>query len=42
MNGQIYTGKPRKYDQLKETILGLEAYHKYEMGEIEDANGRIP
>ena len=32
--------KAQKYDQLKETILGLEAYHKYERGEIEDAHGR--
>lgn len=29
-----------KYDQLRDTILGFEAYHKYEMGELEDANGR--
>jgi hypothetical protein len=32
--------KAQKYDQLRETILGLEAYHKYEMGEVEDAHGR--
>ena len=32
--------KAQKYDQLKDTVLGFEAYHKYEMGESEDANGR--
>ena len=30
----------KKYDQLRDTILGFEAYHKYKMGEVEDANGR--
>ena len=32
--------KAQIYDQLRDTILGFEAYHEYEMGESEDANGR--
>ena len=32
--------KAQKYDQLRDTVLGFEAYRKYEMGESEDANGR--
>ena len=32
--------KAQKYDQLKDTVLGFEAYRKYERREVEDANGR--
>jgi hypothetical protein len=34
--------KAQKYDQLKDTFLGFEAYYKYEKGEFTDAHdGRI-
>jgi len=32
--------KAQKYDQLRDTVLGYEAYHKYERGGVDAGHGR--